>query len=294
MKRSFCRTATTLLSGAAFTLGADAALAVDAQALDFVPPPAGTRLGMLYYLHGSSDTLVDGSGDEVPGSELDTNVGVARYISFFDIGSMRTGINVVQPFGGLSDMSIGGRTQASDEFGLGDTSIVATFWLVNEPERNLYFSVANYLTLPTGDYDPDVASLGSNRWSGAVQPALHYGFAPRWSVELMGDVTIYGDNDDGPGGVTIKKDPSFTAIGWLNYHVSGVTVLSVGVSTTWGGKETWGGIDHGDSRVSTPRATWSQMLNPTTQLLLEVGTDVNAENTFERKFETVLRLAKVF
>ncbi|MBC7152679.1 MAG: transporter [Rhizobium sp.] len=275
-------------------LGAGAALAADAQPRDFMPAPAGTHLGLLYYLHGSSDTFVDPNGDEVPGSGLDTNIGIARYVYFFDVGDMRADINIVQPFGGLSDMSIGGAPLASDDFSLGDTSIVATFWPLNDPENNRYFAVATYLTLPTGEYDSNVASLGSNRWAVTVQPAYYFNIAPKWSVDVVGDVTIYGDNDDGPGGVTIEKDPNFTALSWLNYHATDATTVSFGVSATWGGEETWGGVDRGDSQVTTLRLAWSQMLNPTTQLVTELSTDVDAENTFKRDFGALLRLAKFF
>jgi hypothetical protein len=36
------------------------------------------------------------------------------------------------------------------------------------------------------------------------------------------------------------------------------------------------------------------MLNPTTQFLMEVGRDVDAQNTFERDMTLTLRLAKFF
>ncbi|WP_164135297.1 transporter, partial [Stenotrophomonas maltophilia] len=82
----------------------------------------------LYYLNSSSNTFVDSHGNNVPGSSLDTNIGIARYVYFFDIGTMRTDFNVVQPFGGLSNMSIGGAKFATDDFTLGDTTFVATIW----------------------------------------------------------------------------------------------------------------------------------------------------------------------
>ncbi|AER57480.1 hypothetical protein DSC_14180 [Pseudoxanthomonas spadix BD-a59] len=87
---------------------------------------------------------------------------------------------MVQPFGGLSNMSIGGQRLASDDFSLGDTSIVATFWPINDPERNRYFAVATWLTLPTGHDDANVSGLGTNRWSVSVQPAYYFNLAPRW------------------------------------------------------------------------------------------------------------------
>jgi hypothetical protein len=79
-------TLTLLLVAALGPLAAGAALAADGQPRDFFPAPAGTHVGMLYYLHGSSDTFVDSNGDKVPGSGLDTNIGIARYVYFFDVG----------------------------------------------------------------------------------------------------------------------------------------------------------------------------------------------------------------
>jgi hypothetical protein len=191
-------------------------------------------------------------------------------------------------------MSIGGVPIESDSFSLGDTSIVATVWPLNDPKHNRYFAVATYLSLPTGDYDPNVASLGTNRWSITVQPAYYFNINSKWSVDLVGDITIYGDNNNGPGGITIEKDPSFTALAWLNYQASGFTTLSLGVTTTRGGEETRGGVAQGDSSVTTFRGAWSQMLNPTTQFVTEVGTDVDAKNTFKRDLEVVVRVAKFF
>ncbi len=171
---------TLVLVAALGPLAAGAALAADGQPRDFFPAPAGTHVGMLYYLHGSSDTFLDSNGDKVPGSELDTNIGIARYVYFFDVGDARADINVVQPFGGLSNRSIGGQRLASDDFSLGDTSIVATSWPINDPERNRYFAVATWLTRPTGHDDANVSGLSTNRWSVSVQPAYYFNLAPRW------------------------------------------------------------------------------------------------------------------
>lgn len=271
-----------------------AAYAWDAQPRDFVPAPAGTNLGLFYYLGTTSDNFVDANGNDLPGSSLDTNVWLARYVYFFDIGNMRADVNVLQPFGGLNNMSLGGTNIDSDEFSLGDTTLVGTIWPLNDPENGRYFAIATYLTLPTGSYSATEPSLGSNRWSMAIQPGFLFNVAPKWSVDLAGDVTIYGDNEDGPGGANVEKDPSYTALGWVNYHASDKTTLSVGATTSGGGAETVGGIQGADVTSTTVRVAWSQLLTPTTQFLMEVGHDVEAENTFERDTTVTLRLAKFF
>ncbi|MBC7285417.1 transporter [Hoeflea sp.] len=271
-----------------------AAHGADAQPRDFVPAPAGTHLGLVYYLGGTSDTLVDGNGNDVAGSSLDTNVGLLRYVYFFDVAGIRTDVNVLQPFGGLDNMSIGGTAVGTKDISFGDTTLVGTIWPLNDPENGRYFAIATYLTLPTGEYSATEPGLGSNRWSFAIQPGFVFNIAPKWSVDLVGDVTIYGDNDEGPGGANVEKDASYTALGWINYSASDKTMFSAGVTTSWGGAETVGSIKGADVESTTVRVAWSQMLDPTTQFLMEVGHDVDAQNTFERDTTLTLRLAKFF
>lgn len=270
------------------------AYAADAQPGDFVPAPAGTQLGLVYYLGSTSDEFVDRNGNKVAGSSLDTNVGLFRYVYYFDVAGMRADVNVLQPIGGLTNMSIAGKGVDTKGFSFGDLTLVGTFWPLNDPDNGRYFAVATYLTLPTGAYSATEPGLGSNRWSVAIQPGFVFNIAPKWSVDLVADVTFYGNNEDGPGWATIKKDPSFTALAWLSYHASDKTVFSVGVTTTGGGAETIGGIQGADVKSTMIRAAWSQMLDPTTQFLLEVGHDVGAQNTFERDANLILRLAKFF
>lgn len=271
-----------------------AAYGWDAQPRDFVPAPAGTQLGLVYYLGSTSDTLVDGNGNDVAGSSLDTNVGLLRYVYFFDVAGIRTDVNVLQPFGGLDNMSIGGTAVGTKDISFGDTTLVGTIWPLNDPENGRYFAIATYLTLPTGEYSATEPGLGSNRWSFAIQPGFVFNIAPKWSVDLVGDVTIYGDNDEGPGGANVEKDASYTALGWINYSASDKTMFSAGVTTSWGGAETVGSIKGADVESTTVRVAWSQMLDPTTQFLMEVGHDVDAQNTFERDTTLTLRLAKFF
>lgn len=279
---------------ALLAIGTGAAFAADAQPRDFLPAPAGTSLGLLYGIFDSYNTFVTTSGYEVPGSKLETYVGIARGVYFFDIGDMRADFNVVQPFGKLDNMSIGGQHLATSDVSLGDTSLVFTIWPLNDPSRNLYFAVATYLTMPTGNYDPYRAGLGSNRWSVAVQPAFYFDIAPKWSVDLVGDVTVYSDNGDGPGGVTIKKDPSITGIFWLNYQAADTTILSLGLKASSGGEETWGNVGQGNINEFTARAAWLQMLDPTTQLVVQLSSDIDAYNTFKRDIGALVRLAKFF
>ncbi|MEO1988952.1 MAG: transporter [Martelella sp.] len=212
-----------------------AAYGQDYQPRDFVPIPAGTNLALVYYLGSTSDTLVDGNGDDVADSNLDTNVSLLRYVKYFDLAGMRVDVNVLQPFGGLNNMRIAGTDIDTKHFSSGDLTLVGTIWPLNDAKNGRYFGIATYLTLPTGNYSASEPSLGSNRWSVAIQPGFVFNIAPKWSVDLAGDVTIYGDNDEGPGGANVEKDASYTALGWINYSASDKTMFSAGVTTSWGG-----------------------------------------------------------
>lgn len=281
-------------SVALMPLAGGAAHAADAQPRDFMPAPAGTKLGLLYYSYTTSDNYVDRDGNDVPDSGLDTNVAILRYVQYFNLGDMLADFNVIVPMGKLSNMQLGGPEIDTKDFGIGDATFVFTVFPYINHDKKQYVGIATYLNMPTGDYDADEPGLGTNRWSMTVQPAYYFNLAPKWSVDLVGDITVYGDNDDGPGGATIEQDPSYTAIAWLNYQATETGMLSLGVSASWFGEQSVGGVDQGDGNVTTIRAAWSQMLNPTTQLLVELGTDVDAENTFERDTTALVRLAKFF
>ncbi|QKR99265.1 transporter [Sphingomonas sp. CL5.1] len=280
--------------GSVAALPTTAAYAQDAQPGDFVTAPAGTQLGLVYYLGSTSDNFVDAKGNDVPASSLDTNVLLLRYVYYFDVAGVRADVNVLQPFGGLHNMRLGGRKIGTKEFTPGDLTLVGTVWPLNDPKKGRYFGIATYLTLPTGDYSATRPGLAANRWSVAIQPGFRFKIAPKWSVDLVGGTTIYGDNHDGAGATTIRKDASYTALGWLNYQASDKTTLSFGGITNRGGAETIGGVKGADVTSTTVRADWSQMLNPTTQFLIEVGHDVEAKNNFKRDATLTLRLAKFF
>ena len=64
--------------------------------------------------------------------------------------------------------------------------------------------------------------------------------------------------------------------------------------SSWSGAESVGGSPGAEVKSTTVPVAWSQLLTPTTQFLMEVGHDVEAENTFERDTTVTLRLAKFF
>jgi hypothetical protein len=270
--------------------------AADAQPFDFVTAPAGTNLALLYYAYGNSTEYKDSQGDKVPGSSLESNIIIARYVRYFELGGMTADVNVIQPFGGFNDVKIGGNDLSHEDFNIGNTTLVFTIWPVNNTEKQIYFGIANYLNMPTGSYDSDQSvNLGDNRWSFTVQPALHAKVYDKISVDLVGDITVYADNNDAaPNSGRLSQDPSFTRIGWLNYSFTPATAASIGVSYTYNGEEELDGVNLGDSYVTKIRAAVSTFVTPTIQVLLQVDHDVDVKNSFSQDFGGMIRLLKVF
>jgi len=277
-----------------FVSTAQRANAVDANPRDYVPAPVGTHSALFYYYYGNHRSYVNQNGNDVPDSELISNVMVARYVEYFEYKGMVMNWNVVQVFGGFNSAKVGDADLSHNGFQLGDTALVYTLYPVNKPEKEMYVAIANHLILPTGSHDSDTdLNLGGNRWSVTVQPGFYISLFGKWSAELLGDISIYGDNTDGPGGATVKEDPSFTAITWLNYATpSPGSNAAVGVTATKYGDKTIGGVAQ-DGRYSIAiRAAYTHMLNPTTQLVMEVSHDVAVKNTFEKDIGVLLRFSK--
>jgi len=269
--------------------------AADAQPGDFIPAPAGTNLALMYYSYSDLSSYIDKNGNAIPNSELVTSVAIARYVRYFDLGGMIADINILQPFGGFPQAKLGGAELNAQAFGLGDTILVFTIWPVNDPKNNVYFGIATYLTLPTGNYDRDFAvNLSSNRWSVAIQPGLVVPLWDKWSMDLVGDITFYGDNSDGAGGALIEQQPSMTALAWLKYSFSQSTVGSVGITHTYLGEQKFNYVSQGDSSTTAIRGAISQMLTPSSQVLLELSHDIDANNSFKKEIGALFRFTAIF
>jgi len=224
----------------------------DENPRDFIPAPAGTNLRLVHYLDSISDEFVDGNGNDVADSSLDVNTGFIRYVHYFDMAGMWADVNVLQPFGRSEQHEHRRDQHRHQEFFFGDLTLVGTIWPMSDLGNGRHFGVATYLTMPSGQYSATRPGLGSNRRSVAIQPGFLFNITPKWSVDLVGDVTIFSDNGDGLGGITVEKALSFIALGWLNYHASDSMTLSLGVKTNWGGAETARSVE--GPGVSSPTA----------------------------------------
>lgn len=286
------------LAGAAVlcaTLAAPQAHAVDVDAGDYTALPAGTNLAMLYYQYATRDGLY-AQGNKAPmNAGLDSHVGILRGVHFTEIGGYIVDPQFLLPFGrleGKDDLSALGSAS-----GVGDLILAATVWLVNRPQTGTYFGITPFVYAPTGNYDHDDAlNLGENRWKFALQAGFITKLSDKVSLDLIGDFTLYGKNDEfGPSKATMKQKPSMQFQGHLRYHMSDSWDLRAGLSHSIGGETELAGVDQGD-RLRTTKVSvgtgW--FMAPDLQLLVNYGRDISVRNGLREDDRLNLRVLKVF
>ena len=273
--------------------------AVDVSAGDLAPLPPGTNLAFLYGLYTDSNQYdLPGGGTVAGSSHLESATAVARYVHYFSISGVTVAPQILVPYGALYNGELGGQPMASAH-GIGDITLAAPVWLVNKPSPThaTYVSVTPWLYLPTGSYDPTTAlSMGSNRTAFALQSALIQGVSSRVTLDLVGDVTWYGDNNDsGPFHQTLSQSATTQVQAMAQYKLNSANTVWAGWSGIWGGQQHLDGVDTAvATRTQQIRVAWQTYLVETLQLETLVGRDVYSEGGFREAVRVQLRLMKIF
>ncbi|MBJ7220807.1 MULTISPECIES: transporter [unclassified Brenneria] len=271
------------------------AQAIDVDAADFVPAPAGTTAGLLYLQHAERDRFYAQGRETLRDPRLVSNVGIARLIHYTDVGGLTVAPQILVPFGRLAasrDTSALGDTR-----GVGDVIVTAPTWLVNDPQSRTYFALAPYLYLPVGSYDKNRSlNMGENRWKFNLQAGLVKGFTDNWFIDITADAMFHGRNDDyGASGATLKQDPLYQGQAYLRYQFTPTANAFVGLSQNWGGKTRVNGVTNDDAAEQRKFSVGgSYFVTPKTQLLVAAGRDIKVENGFKEDARINFRVMQVF
>jgi len=271
------------------------ASAVDVDAGDYTALPEGTNLGLLYYQHTERNALYADNHKVPINAGLDSDIGILRGVHFTKIGDYIVDPQFLLPFGNVrakDDLQ-----DLGNDSGTGDLILAATVWLLNEPEKRRYFGITPFLFVPTGSYDKDQAiNLGENRWKFALQAGYITGLTEKLTLDLVGDVTFFGDNDDyGSASVTQKQDPLYQGQAFLRYNFTERFDVRAGISKLWGGESNISDLDM-DDKPGTSKFTvgTSYFVTPSTQLMVNYGQDIEVDNGFKEDSRINLRILQLF
>jgi len=290
------------LLGACAMIGAaylpTAAKATELEPYEFKTAPAGTTVFIGYALYGHDDLFKAIGGPKLDdGTNLDIKLSIARLAHYFDIGHTLALIEVLQPIGTLDDARIAGQ-RFKHSSGFGDTTFAAVIWPVNDKEKQTYLGLTLYLTVPTGKYDKlQTINLGGNRTVYDPEIALHQGIGKHWSLDLTGDVILYGDNQAAGalGTQTLTQKASIQAQAFVNYAWGSGFTTSIGYQGFRGGKQKLDGIDNGQkTQFDEVRFVASKFITPKFQLLGELNHQFNVDGGFRQKVGFLVRGLYVF
>ncbi len=287
-----CAVTAITLGAAAISQGAQAQ-AIDAG--DYVPAPDGTHLGLVYLQYAHSGSLYRDGKKVDAKAELDTAVSILRYVGFTKIAGMTLDYQVLQPFGHLEG---GGSTKGLGKTsGFGDTILVSTLWLYENPEKKSFFGVTPYVFIPTGEYNAAKAlNMGENRWKGSFQAVWSQGIGKHFVAELAGDAMIFGKNSNfGSTSDRLTQKAQFRIQGFARYLINDKNEVNARLMYLTGGETKINGVEQ-DNIVKTTSVlgTWRHTISPEWQIMTQVGTDLSVENGFREGVRGQIRLLKVF
>lgn len=263
---------------------------------DYEQLPGGLNVGILYYQTATREKLRSNGETLTDNFKLNTDIAIARYIGSRTINKTTTyDLNAILPLGEVS--TSGDAAVLGDANGVGDLTLGVAFKKMTNVEKRNITSFGIYAGLPTGSYENTRAlNLGANRYSLNLQVANVSNFNNGWSLETIGDVTLFGKNDEfGPANSTLKQDPRFELIGHLRKKVTKQTELAFSLGHVFGGEEEVDGVDR-DNKLQTTygRLTASHFLKPTLQLQVQIGADLSVEEGPKEKGRLNLRVVKIF
>lgn len=268
----------------------------DYQPGDWIPFPPGTTLIIGYAEYATSSKLDNTLLGEVPQSHLDSEIGIVRFQHYIPIGSSVGSVQLILPFGALNHAQIAGEDLQSTS-GIADPLVAAGIWFINDPERRLWFSGLNFVSIPLGTYhERRPFNLSNHRWQNDLQVDVTKGLSDKITIDASLDWIHPWDNHDaGTGRQTLSQDDIFATYLWLSYNLPSKATLSVGYAGTYGGTQTLDGIRTGSKAGEQQlRLSYSQFVTPQWQYLVQVGHDVAASGQFKQDVSVLLRVAKVF
>ncbi len=215
--------------------------------------PININLVTAGFAYSSGNVLLDPT---LPIEDLDgeLNILLLGYARTFDLLGKNAKFKAFVPYAfGDWTGSLEGISAERDARGFGDIRLKLEWNFIGAPaldaqqfrswEQDVVVGGSLLLVTPTSDYnDSKLLNLGSNRWS--LRPEI--GAAKtigKWTAELIGNVWIFGENDNFFGGQSLKQDPLYVAKADIIYTFRSGLWLGFGVGYGFGGQTSVNGVE---------------------------------------------------
>ncbi len=263
---------------------------------DFVYTPDGVRLSALYLQHFEGRALYVKGRKVANDARLSGDVTMLRFLWGKDWGEVGLVPQFLIPMGRLR--TGGALAGVESTNGIGDLLLVCPVHFIKDPSGREAFAIVPYLWLPTGHYDRHngLNAFAENRWKFTLQTGRNTALNKRVSLELVGDVQVYGVNDNfGPTGTIMKQNVLYEAQAHLRYFLTPGTYLGVMMSHIRGGERRIDGAAQDDSqRLTKAMFSIGHFVTSDVQLIAAIGRDLSIRSGIREDARLNVRLLKIY
>jgi len=198
-------------------------------------------------------------GSITPGSDIDTDIVVVRYVRTFSLAGRQLSPFVILPVGEVSTTANHPDKRSDISSGLGDIQIGGVVGLVGSPalhpdeyaafKPGFATGLFAKIYFPTGEYDSaKPVNFGSNRFAFQVGLPTSYTIGATYrdpaltTIEVFPTLTFYEDNGRPFGARSSSKDPLLSLEGHLTRNLSQTVWLSAALPIEQVGETTTDGV----------------------------------------------------
>jgi hypothetical protein len=264
-----------------------AARAQEMEARAYSPAPVGANVALFAYSYQSGDVLLD-PALPLRDVQVRLNSTIAGYGRTFNLAGRQATASLAAPYvWGRVSGTVFEQAEEVRRSGLGDLRLRFSMNLMGSPALSpkefaarkpaTVLGASLSVVLPTGQYDPRrLVNLGSNRFAFKPEIGLSHPVG-RWTLEAIGGVWLFTDNDKFFGGVRREQKPLASLQAHVIYTLRPRMWLAANTTYYTGGRTTVNGEVNADwQKNSRVGATFSFPLGPSHSLKLAWAKGVTA------------------
>jgi hypothetical protein len=225
--------------------------------------PVGMNFLILGYVYQKGNVLLDPSVP-VKDVSIEVHTALAAYSRVIGVFGKSGRVDLFVPYSRLTGSgTMGEQEQQRKMAGFADPAARFSVNLYGAPALTLeefktyrqdtILGVSFMATAPLGQYDDDkAANIGSNRWAFKPEVGVSQAFGS-WTVETIGGVAFFTENDDYFGGHKREQDPIYSVQGHLIYNFQSGIWAALNATYYGGGRTSIDGVN-GDDEQSNWRA----------------------------------------